>query len=62
VSRAAGPPFLDRWADFRGNFQYISIGSVLAVEPVALLLMDPSRQRLKMFGTLGRSAPRTSPS
>jgi len=39
------------WADFRGNFQYISIGNLGAVDRVALLLMDyPSRQRLKIFG------------
>ena len=39
------------WADFRGNFQYISVGNVADEPRVALILMNyPQQQRLKVFG------------
>ncbi len=39
------------WADFRGNFQYISTGNLTGADRVALIVMDyPSRQRLKVYG------------
>lgn len=39
------------WADFRGNFQYISTGNLAGADRVALIVMDyPSRRRLKIYG------------
>jgi predicted pyridoxine 5'-phosphate oxidase superfamily flavin-nucleotide-binding protein len=39
------------WADFRGNFQYITVGNLFDESRVALIIMDyPHRQRLKVFG------------
>lgn len=39
------------WADFRGNFQYISTGNLSADNRVALIVMDyPHQRRLKIFG------------
>ena len=39
------------WADFRGNFQYISVGNLAEDARVAMILMDyAQQQRLKVFG------------
>jgi predicted pyridoxine 5'-phosphate oxidase superfamily flavin-nucleotide-binding protein len=39
------------YADFRGNFQYLSVGNLNADGRIALILMDyPHRQRLKIWG------------
>lgn len=39
------------YADFRGNFQYISVGNINNDERVSLILMDyPNRRRLKIWG------------
>src|SRR3954462_13766973 len=39
------------WADFRGNFQYISVGNLAEDPRVAMILMDYARQqRLKVCG------------
>jgi uncharacterized protein len=39
------------WADFRGNFEYISVGNLVENPRVAMILMDYARQqRLKVFG------------
>jgi uncharacterized protein len=41
-----------RWADVRGNRQYLSIGNIGATPRVSLLLMDYAhRRRLKIIGT-----------
>lgn len=59
VQYRGGPPGFLRvlgddsigWADFRGNFQYISTGNIASDDRIALIVMDyPSRRRLKIFG------------
>lgn len=42
-----------RFPDFRGNFQYLSVGNAAADSRCCLFLMDyPARRRLKMFALL----------
>ncbi len=59
VQYRGGPPGFLRvlddhtlgWADYRGNFQYVSTGNLDEDGRVALIVMDyPHRQRLKVFG------------
>ncbi|NKB33169.1 MAG: pyridoxamine 5'-phosphate oxidase [Pseudomonadales bacterium] len=42
-----------RFADFRGNRQYISVGNLSSNNRVSLIVMDyPNRRRLKIWGTV----------
>jgi predicted pyridoxine 5'-phosphate oxidase superfamily flavin-nucleotide-binding protein len=59
VQYRGGPPgflrVLDEhrlaWADFRGNFQYITVGNLVDEPRVALIVMNyAQQQRLKVFG------------
>jgi len=59
VQYRGGPPGFLRvlsdhtlgWADFRGNFQYISTGNLHRNDRVALIIMNyPTRYRLKIYG------------
>ena len=46
-------PATIRWADFRGNQQFMTAGHVVTDDRVSLFFMDyPGRRRLKVFGHL----------